>query len=266
MSRTMLGWALKDLGRTAAQYGAGMVVYAAMILALFPIVHRNTAAIDQYIKTFPEALLRAFGIADIGTLAGFVGAEYLGLIWPIIMAIFAIMAGASLVAQEIERGTAELWLSVPESRARLLAGKLGALLIALFGLVVVTIVTIGIGAALLGESNGFGDLLVLGVVLLAFGVAVAGYAALLSSLSDERGRPAGIAAGITFGFYLLWILSGISGGLNWLKYLSIFTAFTPRQALAGDAVPALGLLVLFLIGLACVVGALVIFERRDVVA
>lgn len=264
MSRVMFFRAVADMRRTTIWYAVGLIVYGALILAYFPTIRRDTSMIDQYIESFPEALIRAFGISNLGTLSGFLGAEFLNLIWPLIVAIFAIMAGASVVAHEVEQGTAEMWLSVPESRASLLLGKLAALLIGLVGLVVVTLATIIVGAAALGESVGAGNLLALGLVLLAFGIVVGGYAALFSSFSDERGRPAGMAAGVTLVFYLLWIVSGLSDSFGWLKYLSIFTAFQPQAALAGEPVPFLGVLIVIALGVICAGAAIAIFQRRDV--
>ncbi|ACZ39201.1 ABC transporter permease subunit [Sphaerobacter thermophilus] len=265
MSVVMLRRATRDLQFTVLWYGLGLFLYGVFILLLYPTVRDNTEMLDQYLQAFPPAVQAAFGISDMGTFAGFVGAEYLNVVWPLIVGVFVIMTGAGLVAQEIDRGTVEFWLSVPETRTRLLLGKLGAFLAGIVALVAITLLGLVIGGALVGEAIGPAPLLATGVVLLSFPVAVGGYSVLLSSLSSDRGRPAGLAAGITLLFYVLWVVSSLSERWDWLRYLSIFTAFEPQEALASGTIP-IGVLVLFAIGIVSALGALVIFERRDVIA
>jgi ABC-2 type transport system permease protein len=264
MSLVMFRRALKDQRWTVVWYALGLFLYGVMILSFYPSIGRNAELMQQYLKSLPEAMLRAFGIADMGTLPGFIGAEFLNFMWPLITAVFVILTGASLVAQEVERGTAELWLSVPESRGRLLAAKLVALLVGIVALVLATIAALVVGAALVGESVTGRGLLAMGVVLLAFAVAVGGYAALFSSFSSDRGRPAGLAAALTLASYLAGVIGGINGRWGWLKRLSIFTAYQPQQALARGDVPVLGTLALLALGLACAAAAIAIFQRRDV--
>ncbi|HLI51566.1 MAG TPA: ABC transporter permease subunit [Thermomicrobiaceae bacterium] len=264
MSLVMLRRAWRDQAGNAASYAVGIILYSAMILAFFPVARDHAAAFNSYLSAMPQALIRAFGISDFSTFSGFVGAELLRIIWPIIVEVFAIMSGAALVAQEIERGTAEIWLSVPESRARLLASKIAALFLAELGLVIVTVITLAIGAVILGEPVVLSRLLVLGVVLLSLSIVVAGYSVLFSAFFDARGRPAGIAAGVTIAFYMLWVASSFGSSWSWLRYLSIYAAFQPQAALGGDPIPVLGVIALFIIGLACAGASLVVFQRRDV--
>ncbi|HQX63001.1 MAG TPA: ABC transporter permease subunit, partial [Thermomicrobiales bacterium] len=137
---------------SAIGYGIGAAAYILIIIAFYPTVRANSAQMDQLLKVYPEALKQAFGIANIGTLAGFLGAEVLNIIWPLIVGVFAIMAGSAVVAQEIDNGTVDLWLSVPERRSRLLLGKIVALAMVALLIVLATLAAIWVGAMLVGES------------------------------------------------------------------------------------------------------------------
>ncbi|MBX6341138.1 MAG: ABC transporter permease subunit [Thermomicrobiaceae bacterium] len=266
MSVVMLRRALKDLRRGVLSYSLGAAVYGILILLFYPTVRRNAESFQELLKAYPKTLLEAFGVTTAFTsIGGFVSGEYLSFIWPLIASIFAVMAGSAVVAQEIDRGTAEFWLSVPESRARLLAAKLVALLIGIVALALATVVALAVGAALVGESFSTRGLLALAVLLVAFTVAVTGYAALFSSLSSTRGRPAALAAGLTLAFYLASIISGLSARFDWLRYLSIFTAYVPERALTEGTVPVLEVAALLALGLACALASLAIFQRRDVI-
>lgn len=263
MSQVMLWRAVKDLRLTTLWYGLGLVLYTLFLVYYFPTIRDTGDVLQQYIESFPAALIEAFGITDLTSYAGFMGAEFLNLVWPLIVSIFLIMSGTAVVAQEVERGTIEFWLSVPEERWRLLASKIVALLGSLLLLVLVTLVPLGLGANALGESLPRMSLPATGLVLLSYGIAVGGYSVLLSAVASDRSKPAGIAAGLTLGFYLLYVVGSLGDRLSWLKYISIFTAFQPQAALAEGTVPVLGVLILIAIGLACAVGSLIIFQRRD---
>lgn len=258
--------ALKDLRGTAAWYSVGLFVYAVMILSLFPSVFRDNAAMRQLIATYPQGMMRAFGVTDITTFAGFVGGEFLNFMWPLIASVFTIVTGAALIGQEVERGTVELWLSVPESRTRLLLAKLLAFAIALGSLMLATVAAILLGAAYAGERLAVSGVVGMALTLFALVWAVGGYAAFFSAFASDRGKPAGVAAGLTLLLYLIWVIGGLSARWSWLKRFSIFSAYKPQQALANGEIPGREIAILLVLGLAGAAGALVVFHRRDAIA
>lgn len=264
MSVPMLRRAALDLRWTVVWYAVGLAVYGILICAVYPTFRDSQAQFQQLLQTYPKAFLQAFGVStDMGTLPAFLGAEFLNVIWALIISVFAIMAGTATVAQEVERGTADLWLSVPVGRARLLASKLLAMLVGAVVLVLATAATIAVGGMAVGEPQPVSRLAAAGVEMLAFTVAVGGYAVLLSTLFDERGKAAGVAAGVTLACYLAWVVAGLVSRVSWLRYLSIFTAYKPQDALShGTLTPGAGLLVL--LGVACALAGLLVFQRRDI--
>ena len=266
MNLVMFRQSLKELRWSVLWYALGIVLYGLLILSVYPTVRDNAQTMSQLSQAFPKAVMDAFGASDMTSLAGFVGGKFLNVMWPIIAGVFVIMAGAATVAREVERGTIELLLSVPESRTRLLAAKLAALLAGIVVLVAATVGSLALGAALVDETLDLVNLLALGVVLTAFAVAVGGYTVLLSSFSKERGKPAGMAAGLTLAFYLAWVISGLSEDWEWLASVSIFTAFEPQRALANGSLDLSHVGVLLGIGIACAIAALAVFRRRDAIS
>ncbi|HLJ68311.1 MAG TPA: ABC transporter permease subunit [Chloroflexota bacterium] len=262
MSATMFRRAVNDLRWTAIWYSLGLALYALCMVAFYPSMGKS-AAYQQVLKVWPEELLHVFGISDFGTFAGFMGGELLNLMWPLIAAAFLITVGTATVAQEVERGTIELWLSIPLPRWRLLSSKVVALLTGALALVAATVASIAVGAGIIGESLTVGGLLGLGLELLAFSIAVAGYSAFFSSLSSTRGRAAGLAAGLTVAFYLGFVVAGFSDRWSWLQHFSIFSAYQPQQALATGSADLLGAAALLALGALSAATALLIFERRD---
>lgn len=262
----MIRKTLWDLRWTAMWYAAVAVVYIALILAYFPYVRSNTAAFSAVLKSYPKALLQAFGVTDLGTYSGFLGTEVFTVIWPILMAAFAIAAGSAVVAREIEDGTVELWLSVPAGRVRLLGGKLVALAAVILVLVAASLAPVVLAAPLLGVEVSAAAVAALGAVLAVFVLTVAAYAVLFSAFSSDRGRAAGIAGGLTLAFYLAWVVSQLSDRWSWLGKLTIFSAYDPQGALRTGTVDPLRLGLLAALIAVCVALALVRFRSRDAIA
>lgn len=256
---------LHDLRWGSIGYGLGLAIYVLIMIFFFPTVRDNAAVYQNMLDAYPKALREIFGIEDMTTLPGFIGAEVLSLIWPIVVAVFAITAAAGFVAGEIERGTVDLWLSVPVRRWRLLTGKFLGLALALGSVVLATIVGLVVGAPLVGESLSVTGLCALAVILYVFALAVAGIATLLSSLLSERGKAGGLAGLLILLSYLAWVVAGLSKRWDWLRFVSIFSAFDPRPALADGVLNMLHIAVLLAVTLASMCAALLVFERRDMV-
>jgi ABC-2 type transport system permease protein len=203
-------------------------------------------------------------VSDLTTFPGFLGSQYLNFMWPLIASVFVVTAGSAVVAQEIDRGTVELWLSVPERRWRLLVAKLVALLLGVVVIAAVSVVAIAIGSPIVGEAPQPTALAATGLVLAAYGAAVGGYCALFSAFFSERAKAAGLGAAVTLASYLASIISGLSKDVDALKYLSLTTAFHPQQALESGAPSWTEVGALFGVGVLCALAALVVFERRDI--
>jgi len=260
----MLRKSLWDLRWTTLWYGLVAVLYTSAVLAYFPSVRDNAASFSRILQTYPRSLTAALGFTDIGSFSGFVGSEVFNLIWPVLMAAFAIATGSAVVAREVEEGTADVWLSLPALRAVLLGGKLLALGLAIVALVAASLVPVAAGAALLAAHVSVGGLLSMGALMASFLLVVAAYSALFSAYSSDRGRAAGLAGGLSLAFYLAWVVSRLSPGWSWLGKLSIFTAYEPQRALETGAVDVVHVVVLLGIAAAAAAVALAGFQRRDV--
>jgi ABC-2 type transport system permease protein len=261
---SMFRRAVKDLRWTVAWYAIGLAVYGVVMVAFYPSIEK---LYTDMMKSYPKDLLKILGTTEVSnTLAGFLGAEFLNIIWPAIAAIFLIMAGSAVVAREIESGTAEFWLSVPVRRGRLLTAKLAALVVGSFFLVVTTVAAVTIGAWVINHPFSWGSILPLSATLLTFCLVVGGYSALFSAALSSRARAAGAATGLTVAFYLAWVVSTLSDSWSWLEHFSVFTAFGPQQALENGTLSVLGTTILVAIAVVCGAAAVAVFERREAVA
>ena len=266
MSIVMFRRALKDLRWALAWYAGGLGAFVLLMMGFYPTVREHAEEFQRMLSAYPEPLMKAFGVTDFTTMAGFMGAEVFSALWPLVAAIFAILAGAATVALEVERGTVELWLSVPERRWRLLLANVAALMVGIALITAATLAALASGAALIGERFAPSGLLAMGVVLASCGIAVGGYAVQASSFSSDRGKAAGLAAALTLAFYVAFIVGELGERWAWLGRITIFSAYQPQRALETGQVPLAGTAALLAIGVLCVASAAAIVERRSIAA
>ncbi len=269
MSWPMFWKAVRDLRWTTFWYALGLAIYIVFLASFYPTLERQREEFERMLQQYPEFLFRVFGIDPerilFTSFAGFMYAETFSFIWPAVLLIFVVLSGAATVAQEVERGTAEFWLSVPVSRARLLASKQLALLAGILAVVLTSALALAAGAAAFGgelTGRGLGQLV---LVLASFGVAFAGLATLASAFASERSKAAGVVGGIVLLMYLAWIVAGLAEEVRWLRYFSLLTAYDPQAAMLGELAwykP----LVHLAVGVGAALAALVVFARRDIVA
>lgn len=253
MSVVMYRRAMKDLRRAAIWCGLSLAIYGLSMVAFYPPMGTG-AAYQQILKVWPGEMLHAFGISDLGPFGGFMGGELLDVMWSLIVVAFLITGGTAVVAQDVERETIERLHSIPLPRRRLLSSKLLTVVVAAVG-------ASAIGALMIGELLTAGGLV--GLELLIFSIAMAGYSALVSSLSSKRGRVAGLAAGLTVALYPAFVVAGFSDRWGWLQHLSIFTTNRSQQALARGTMDLPGVAALLAIGAASALAAIRIVEHRD---
>lgn len=267
MSWPMIAKALRDLRWTSFWYALGLVISIVLLSSFYPTLEQEREQFEQLVQQYPEFLFRIFGIdperASLTSFAGFMHTETFGFLWPATAIIFVILSGAAVVAQEIERGTADFWLSVPVSRTRLLLSKQVALLTSILFVVLTSTVALALSSRAFGgelTARGFTQLT---IALTCFLVSFAGLATLASAMASERSKAAGLVGGVILFMYLAWVVAGLSEEVAWLRYLSLLTAYDPLAAMLGQLPwykPALHLIV----GLGAGIAALFVFSRRDI--
>lgn len=247
--------------RSLLLWAVALAVLTATYGAFYPLVGGDELA--SMTADLPDALATAFGYQDLGSGAGYLTSTVFGLLAPILLAVFAIGAGARLVAGEEEDGTLELELTHPVGRRRVVAERLLALVVQVAALsVALAVVTLALAAVV-----DLGDVTVGGVLAACLGLAllVIAFGTVALAIGAATGRRAvalGAAAGLAVVAYAGRALGGLSTSTAWLVDASPFEWF-----LGGDPMRA-GIDVggyLALAGLAVVAAGvgIVAIGRRD---
>ncbi len=244
----ILGWGL----------GLALLVYFTIAsYAELSLSARRDAA--QFAST-----LRFFGDpVALTTPVGYATWKQMGSL-PLILGIWAVLAGARLLRREEERRSLDLLLSTPCSRARILSEKLAALVIAL----AVIGILIGLGA-MGGESKAGTSVDVGGALLAGLNVSLAALVfAMLALLIAQVLRTAGAAAGLAGALMVLsWLMDGTArvadagwlGRLSPMYYYDLSKPLIPSYGANVGGLSALALLAIVLGGI-----GFPLFLHRDI--
>lgn len=255
---------LRDQVRPLLVWTAGVAFYVALLMAIYPSIHKSASAIQSYVNNMPEAVKAAFlGSGDFSSPVGYVNTELLSWLGPIVLIAFAVaVAGRSLAGEE-ESGTLSLLLTNTVGRRRLVLQKYTAMLVAVSTLGGTFWLSLLIATRIAGTPIGAGALAEAFLRLTLLGLAIGSVTFVVAGATGRR--QAGIAAGAGVGvaMYLLNTLAVMNGAVKPFRYASLFH-YSGGASPLGKHLDAVSVVVLLTICAALLAAALALFERRDV--
>jgi ABC-2 type transport system permease protein len=217
----------------------------------------------KMIEGYPPEFLAFFGgdAAAIMTPEGYLGMYAFSML-PVIIGIFAVIAGSGLLANDEENGRLDLILAHPVGRSRLFWGRTIAFTAALAGILIIGWLGFSI---LLGSSAipvTWGEMLLPFVPVLAQGLVYGTLALLLSMLLPSRSMAAMGAGIFMVASYFLSSMSSLNEELAAIAQFLPYDYFQGGGALNGVRMDwFLGLLG---VSLVMAVLAWLLFLRRDI--
>ena len=106
-------------------WGLGLALYGLMIVSMYDSMAAQSDQLQQLIASYPEEFLAFFGgdANSLVTPAGFLG-MYAFSMMPLIIGIFAVLAGSGLIASDEERGRLDLIITHPVGRTPFFFGRI----------------------------------------------------------------------------------------------------------------------------------------------
>jgi len=243
-----------------------MAAYGAVIAAMYPVMVENDALMTQYMQTFPQEFLAAFGMTGSLSDPGIFYTTYVSSwLWPVMAAVVALLFGTR-VAADLDRGFLDLPLATPLSRVRYLAASIVGQAFAMAVLAAATVGGVWVIGRLVGGEFDLGRFALAGTLSWLFGCAIAGVTTLLAVVTLNRGRASGIVAGTMVAMYLVYVVAQISTDWAWIAPVSAWDHFRTTQLIDGGTLPAGDMAMFAVIAAAAWVAALVAFRRRDLAA
>lgn len=218
----LLGHVLSLQARSVAIWGAALGALGGMMVSIFPGI-ASGPGLEQMTDALPKGMMEAVGVEDMasmGTITGFLEAEIFGLVLPLTIPFFAILAAANAIAGAEENGTIDVLMSNPLPRWQLVAAYFVSTAIALAGVLAL------FGLILWGSAQFIDAELPIGTV--AEGVFGAwplalffgGLALVASAIFRGKMLAVGVAGGVLFVMYFLNVVAGLVEELEFLEYFS----------------------------------------------
>jgi len=198
-------------------------------------------------------------------------AMMMAIVWvhPVVLLLvwtMALWAGTRVPVSEVDRGTIDVLMSLPVSRAGVFCTEamvgLGAgAVVILMGLAGNAIGGWPLETELVGTV---GQRLWVGLNLWALYASVFAMAALTSSMCDRRGRAIGAVVAMVIAAFVVGFLSAYSPLLKKILFLSVLNYYRPLFILQHGIAPVRDVLILFAVGLVFWIVAAIVFARRDI--
>lgn len=264
MLRNAGGKTLFEQRRPLLWWSLGTVAMVLIIVAYYPSV-RDDPSLTDFMESLPEAA-QAFsgGIGiDFSSPDGWVNSQFFANVGPLIFIIYGVILGAGALGREEDRGTAELLLTTPVPRRRIVIEKALAFvaLLALLGLVL--FVSLLAGAQAFDMELGVGDVLAASAQTALLGAFFGALALAISAALGPRGHAAAISGAVAFAAFILYSLAPVVESLDEVQKASPFYWYLSDDPVANGF--NLGhTAVLVAATTALIALAVWLFDRRDV--
>lgn len=241
---------------------ASMAVYG---IAVIP----DSSVLKQYselLNSMPSFLLNMVGGVDAKFMAspeGFLAVEFFSWIM-LVMAAYGVIAGLSVTISEEDRGIMDVVLSRPVKRANIVIEKLAAFTLLIIGIVLISWLTLWFMTA---RSPVFtisaGRLLESSLNMLPGTLLVMTFTAMIATLVRRRNVATGIAAGFVALSYFIDVIGRSAQVTNFIRTISFYSYYDSNAVIQNGLTPG-NVIGLLIVAVMFFVGALFLWERRDV--
>ncbi len=253
---------LRDFRIAILAWGIGIGLLVFIVLQSFPSLVTTAAARASLIALAQGFSWLAQPVA-VDTPGGYATFKYGPTI--LLIAIWALTAGARVLRGEEERGSMDVLLSLPETRWRVGLEKVAAVWTALLGMGVLIAVMVFVGGERVNAGFTFGDSALFSLNLILTCGVFASVALLVSQFTVERGSAAGVTGALFVVFIVLDMVHRVIPSAEWISRLSpVYYYNLTRPLVPGFHSNLAGLLVLFGINLVLTAIAVWLFSRHDV--
>lgn len=216
----------------------GLIIWSLCMFALvylsmfkFDTISKGGTAVRDMFNQFPQSMQAMFGMSglDITTVSGYYGILLLYIV--IVAAIHAGMMGVDALAREERDHTTEFLFPKPMSRNRIITEKLFAGFVSIVVLNIVICISSLVSIALFVPIDSVLREVSLMMVAVSI-VQIVFYLLGAASAALNSKRAGRIVAAAIFAGYIVYIISGMMGSLDWLRIVSPIAFFNAKDIIA----------------------------------
>lgn len=241
-------------------WSIGLILFGLMYTTIYPEME------DQMTGLADLSIYQAMGV-EVATFEGYLGSTVIGFI-PILLGVYAVLAGTATLAGEEESGTLELLLTTRLRRWQIVTAKAAALLV-VTGIIVIyaalgNVLGFNIVASQIETSIGSTAVFLVVLASLPLVWALLMISLFLSALMPSRRLAMLIGFLILTTAYFGENIGGMVSSLEPIRPLSLFTYFDSSSAVFRDGIDPSNLAILLIISAVAFLLAVISFQIRDV--
>ncbi len=264
MLGSVLGRGLFEQRRAVVGWSLGIAALSLVTVAYYPSV-RDNPQLNSFYESLPPALQALSGGVgiDFASASGYLTSQLFAITVPILFIIYGVLLGAAAVGREEDRGTAELLLTAPVSRRRVVAEKALAATVLLAVVGTALFASLVLGALLVDLDIPTSNMLASSLAAVLIGTTFGALALAISGALGHRAHPAAWSGSIAVAAYLLYSLAPVVPSLQgWQKASAFYWYLASNPVANGFDIGHLAVLAGASTLLTIV--AAVLFDRRDV--
>ena len=194
-------------------WGLGLAALALMVVLMVPLFDMQD--IKDLLGSFPPIILAMVGVGKeleiFATNEGFVAMGFFGKS-ALIFAVYPVVMGMRITANEEDTGTMDLLLSLPLQRARVIIEKFLAYSVSIVGVVALIYLGMQLGVSMAGIDLDVGRLAEVTFYLIPLMVFVMAVTTLIAVVVRRRSVALGIVTAFVIASYMLQAIGAVAEG------------------------------------------------------
>ena len=204
---------LKQTWKPMVYWGLGLAAMALLVVLMVPLFDMQSVA--TLLESFPPVILAMVGIGDdlaiFTTNEGFVAVGFFGKS-ALIFAVYPVVMGMRISANEEDDGTSDVLLSLPISRAQVMVEKFAAYALTIVGVVVLIYLGLYVGVALGGVDMVVTRLAEVTFYLIPLMIFIMAATMLIAVLARRRTVTLGLVTAFVIISYMLQTIGAAAEG------------------------------------------------------
>lgn len=261
---------LKQGWRQILYWGLGLSLLTFYITAII----EDPEIISQYsvvLQSFPPAMLSAFGLSDAALLTtaegfiAFAGFTYGGLA----LAVFGVLAGLNITANDEDSGMMNIILSLPTPRWQVIIERFLAYSVIVCCIVTLLFVGILVGATVFSIDLNIMTMLLGSINLIPATLTIMAITTLIGSIFSNKLIVTSLSAGFVMVSYVLNIIAGAVNTTElpiaeWIGRVSVFKYLDSESVVLNQALNIGNISLLLGLTVIAIIISLYAFENRDI--
>ncbi|WP_297285705.1 ABC transporter permease [uncultured Brachyspira sp.] len=246
-------------------FASVLTMYGAIIVSMFD--PKLVDSLNSMVESMPQ-MFALFGMNNFSSnLTDFLIDYLYSFLLIIFPLIFIVLLVNRLVIRYIDKGSIAYLFATPNSRIKIISTQILSAILEIFILnLYITILLIITSEIMFKGGLDIVKLIIINVGLFGLWFAFLGICILSSVSFSSTTISLWAGAGICILFMLFQMMSRVGEKAEFFKYLSIITLFSPSKYSTDFNIFLIGAVCLFAVGIATNILAVIIFNKRDIVA